>query len=624
MQTLPIEKNGQEPEGPSAFFAPFNNLKVAHKGFVLVAVPLITVLIAVIVLLLLLDRSERELKRESRVRQVHALCSTFQRTWGEASVNAASYAFWKDQTYKDKFNNDVQLSRKTLDRLSDLLKNDHEEIRALQPLKDAGEDLVAISKLIMPEVEFKDARHHVNALRETDARISLHRRFRDANRAMAIFKKTIDKREGLQIVDPLSAREQVRWSVIVFGILTLITSATLAAFFSRSITNRLKIIMDNAVLLAARSPLHPRLTGQDEIAKLDQVFHQMASELIETGIKARAITDNAIDVICAIDAGKRFIEINPACIKSWGFQPEELAGKRFVDIIAPDDVNMTIDAFNTATSAEANITVKNKLQKNDGSIADMQWSLNWSPEKKTYYCIVQDITKREEIARLKREFVSMVSHDLRTPLTSLRSALALFENGTFGTLNERGNQTVKKASDNLARLINLIDSLLDIEKMEAGKMQMSKEVLDVAQLAARSVDAVAYLAETNGIAIKCQSSHLEGYGDASKLIQVAVNLLSNAIKFSPRGSTIEISYLDTDDYFEMRVKDEGRGIPESHLSKVFSKFEQVESADHSKKGGKGLGLAICKSIIEGHGGTIGVESLVGQGSTFWFRVPHPQ
>ncbi len=624
MQTLPEENNGQKPKDARPAFDPFNNLKIAHKGIVLVAVPLLTGLIAVGVLLWLLDRSDRELKRESRVRQIHALTTTFQRTAGALSVNAASYAFRKEQKYKDSYKANLQISDNAYQQLGELLKDNPEELNALQPAREDARRIREVGKMIMPETEFKDLRHHVNMMKIAEARMTFQRALRDSNRDVAAFLRTIDRCENVQLLDPVAGRERVRTSVTIFALLTLLVSASLAVFFSRSITSRLKIIMDNAVLLAARSPLHPNLTGRDEIAKLDQVFHQMSSEIVEAGTRARAITDNAIDVICAIDAGKRFVEINPACLKSWGFQPEELIGKRFVDIIATDDVDKTVAAFNQATGAGANITAKNKLQKKDGSIADMQWSLNWSPEKKTYYCIVHDITKREEIERLKRDFVSMVSHDLRTPLTSLRSALALFENGTFGTLNERGNQTVKKASDNLARLINLIDSLLDIEKMEAGKMQMNMEVLDVAQVALRSVDAVAYLAETNGIAIKCQSSHLEGFGDASKLIQVVVNLLSNAIKFSPKGSTIEISYLDTDDYFELRVKDEGRGIPESHLSKIFSRFEQVESADHSKKGGKGLGLAICKSIIEGHGGTIEVVSQPGQGSTFWFRIPHPQ
>ncbi len=623
MQMLPRKSTTNQVESSQRSFDPLNNLKVAHKGIVLVAVPLITGLIAVVLLLSALDRSESELRHEARVRKIHSLTSALQQRWCDAAIKSACYAFSKEQKYKDQYYDDVEATKAINIALEELMKDHPEELKALMLTERWSSKLQKFGGWLIPEKP-RPFWTHVGTLSQMEARLDMHRTLRACNRELIAFAKTIDKCEGVQQLDSAGARERVRKSVIIFGFFTVLVSACLAAFFSRSITNRLKVIMDNAVLLASRSPLHARLSGKDEIAKLDQNFHQMSFELVEAGIKARAITDNAVDVICAINAGSQFTEINPACRKSWGFEPEDLIGKRLIDIIDADDVDRTLADFNLAISAGASFKTQNKVRKKDGSIAHVRWSINWSPEKKTYFCIAHDITKMVEIENLKRDFVSMVSHDLRTPLTSLQSALALFESGTFGTLNDRGHKTVKRASDNLTRLINLIDGLLDIEKLEAGKMQMNMEVLDLAQIAARSVSAVAYLAETNGIEINCQNTHVDGFGDAAKLIQVVVNLLSNAIKFSPKGSRIEISYLDTDDYFEMKVSDQGRGIPESHIKKVFSRFEQVESADHTKKGGKGLGLAICKSIVEGHGGTIGVESKVGAGTTFWFRIPHPQ
>lgn len=623
MQTLARESADKiQPNRQS--IDPFNNLNVLQKGLVLIAVPLISGLIAVALLLSLLDSSETQLVHEARVRKIHSLLNTSELRWGDAAVKSGCYAFSKEQKYRDEYNEDVAATKILYGELAELLKSNPEEMNALKPAMEVAEKLTTFGDWLVPEKPIVNGWSHTGELSKMEARLDFHRAIRECNRLTAALSKTIDKCEGVQSLDSSRARKRVRTSVVVFGSFSVVISAFLAALFSRSITNRLKIIMDNALLLASRSPLHERLSGTDEIAKLDQLFHQMSSELVEAGIKARAITDNAVDVICAVDSARRFTEINPACFKSWGYAPDALIGKRLIDIIDSDDVDRTLNEFHCAFSAGARVNFQNRVRRSNGSIAHARWSINWSPERKTYFCIAHDITKMVEIENLKREFVSMVSHDLRTPLTSLQSALALFESGAFGTLNDRGQNTVKRASDNLTRLINMIDGLLDIEKLEAGKMHMNMEVLDLAQIAARSVNAVAYLAETNGIKINCQDTHIDGFGDAAKLIQVVVNLLSNAIKFSPNGSTIEVSYLDTDDYFEMRVSDQGRGIPESHIEKVFSRFEQVDSADHTKKGGKGLGLAICKSIIEGHGGTIGVDSKFGAGSTFWFRIPHPQ
>ncbi len=624
MKTLPAQPQRVKNKHSSGLFGQADNLKIAHKGIILVAVPLITGLIAVGILLWLLDRSDRELRREARVRQIHLMCSQLNRIWMDASVTAGAYAFTKEQTYKDQYNFANEQAYKLYAQLAELVKNSPEETKAFAPIAETVRRVSEQGRLLVPENDPGEGRPHINFMKLAQARANFQNSLHDSNRVFAEFRNTIDKVESTQLLDPVAARDRVRISVINFGLLTIIISSFLAAFFSRSITNRLMLIKNNAVLLASRSPLHERLSGRDEIAQLDSVFHQMAFELKETGVKSRAITDNAVDIICAIDAGKRFVEINPACRKTWGYAPEDLIGKRFADIIAPDDVDRTIADFNEATSTGDKITILSKVRKSDESFVHMQWSLLWSPEKKTYFCIAHDVSARHKVEQLKKDFVSMVSHDLRTPLTSLQGSLALFESGTFGDLNEKGVQTVNRSIENLTRLINLIDSLLDIEKMEAGKMHLSLEVLDVAAVVTRSVDAVAHVAEKNGIEIRKQTASLEGYGDAAKLIQVVVNLLSNAIKFSPKGSVTEISYLDTDEYFEVKVKDQGRGIPESHLAKVFSRFEQVESADHTRKGGKGLGLAICKSIVEGHGGKIGVESREGQGSTFWFRIPHPQ
>jgi len=245
--------------------------------------------------------------------------------------------------------------------------------------------------------------------------------------------------------------------------------------------------------------------------------------------------------------------------------------------------------------------------------------------------VVTDISPRREVERLKQDFFSMVSHDLRSPLTSIVGTVKLLQVGLFGALNEVGVERVDVTVKEVDRLIGLVNSLLDIEKLEAGRMDLQMEDVVLESIVSTSVQSLAYLANQKGLTIVTDVPSCKVRADSSSLVQVLVNLLDNAIKFSPEGSTITVSAqvgyhasgsekLDPD-MVQIRVKDRGRGIPESHKQDVFDRFKQVELADRVQKKGSGLGLAICKSIVAAHHGEIGVESEVGDGSTFWFTIP---
>ena len=227
-----------------------------------------------------------------------------------------------------------------------------------------------------------------------------------------------------------------------------------------------------------------------------------------------------------------------------------------------------------------------------------------------------------EAARRKQELVSMVSHDLRTPLTSVQASLTLLSEGVLGVLPARAVKEVTNAENNTTRLINLINDLLDIEKMEAGQLRIDCHKTPVQLPFERSFEAVKAFAEKQNVTIKIVESDYEIYADGDRIIQVLVNLLSNAIKFSPAESTVTLEAVPVGEMIELRVIDQGRGIPASFLPQMFQRFQQVDQiGDAKKKKGTGLGLAICKSLVELHGGDIGVRSEEGKGSTFWFQIP---
>lgn len=224
-----------------------------------------------------------------------------------------------------------------------------------------------------------------------------------------------------------------------------------------------------------------------------------------------------------------------------------------------------------------------------------------------------------ELMELKKQIMSMVSHDLRAPLMSLQISLDMLESNMLGELPEAAHQKVVQSEQSVDRLVRMINDLLDVEKLEAGMMEMDLRDLPLQVIVDRAIAAVDELAKKKGVDIVTNESELEVKGDGDRLIQVLVNFLSNAIKFSPENSKITLNTRLQGDFAELRVNDSGPGIPEEARLQVFERFRQIKG--EKAKGGTGLGLAICKLIVEMHGGKIGVDAAEGGGASFWLTVP---
>jgi PAS domain S-box-containing protein len=355
-------------------------------------------------------------------------------------------------------------------------------------------------------------------------------------------------------------------------------------------------------------------------------------ELKQLSQKHKLILNTAADGIFGLDVNGRATFLNRAGAAMIGFSLEELAAGRIHDIIHHTYADGTpFPAVDCPTlvamlNGESVQVTDDLFWRKDGSSFAAEYSSTpMRDEDGTILGAVvtfRDITERRAVQRLKDEFVSLVSHELRTPLTSIRGALGLLAGGLMTTAPEKAARMLDIAVNNTDRLVRLINDILDLERIDSGKVTLVKSRCRPAVLLQESAELIRPMAERAGVRIEIGAvADANVWADSDRIGQTLTNLLSNAIKFSPYGTTIRLSAELSGDAVVFRVADQGRGIPTQKLETIFERFQQVDASDARQSGGSGLGLTICRSIVAEHGGQLRVESVVGVGSVFSFFLP---
>jgi PAS domain S-box-containing protein len=369
-------------------------------------------------------------------------------------------------------------------------------------------------------------------------------------------------------------------------------------------------------------------------------------------LQLELIMNNSHDVICTIDENGRFLTVNAASESLWGYKPEELVGRPYIDLVHPDDRPKTTQTDADIRGTKTITDVVNRYVRKDGSVVAVVWSANWSEADRMLFCVAHDITARtkmenalrlaEEEAdranRAKNEFLSRMSHELRTPLNAVLG---------FGQLLEQQDPTdeqrprIKHILDAGRHLLKLTNEVLDISQIETGKLELSLEPVLIREVADEALELVRPLAAERKINISrspLTTGALSGQferadatptdsnatlcvlADQERFAQVLLNLLTNAVKYTPAGGAISISWeIRGDKHVRVEVRDTGPGIPKEKLSRLFVPFDRL-GAEHTEVKGRGLGLALCQRLITAMHGSIGVESEPGRGSTFWVEL----
>lgn len=417
----------------------------------------------------------------------------------------------------------------------------------------------------------------------------------------------------------LSQEFQIKFNLLIFGGIgfSILVAIALGIIFAVAIQKPIAHIAENSRRMSQRKKLLPALKGKDELGELDRLLHSAATGIEKALLKEQSMVDNAIDMICTFDYDGRFKRVNLAAQRLTGWPIEALITRSVFDFILADDVMTAEEKFRQVKSKSTTCTFDLRMLRKTGEIVDTRWSCIYSPRDDDLFAVVHDITEEKNVERLKQDFLDMITHDLRSPLTSMLGNMSMIEEGATGAISADAKKEVGTAVSNIEHLIEFVNDLLDFQKLKAGRMQMRMSQCSLDELIDESVSLIDDFAQSRQVSIKAQKTSLAIECDRSKFIQVIVNLISNAVKFSPANSTVEVCAEDSGKDIKVTVSDSGTGVPPHLKTKIFEAFEQV----HVKSGeGTGLGLAICKLIVEAHGGAIAVNNRP-QGSDFWFTIP---
>ena len=363
----------------------------------------------------------------------------------------------------------------------------------------------------------------------------------------------------------------------------------------------------------------------NELFHLEQGINATAAHLRERLVelsqeksRLEAVLHNMADGVFLLDGRKKVVLLNPAAEAMFGISAGEAIGRDHLEITHHFDLDQHLDRV-LRTGQPANLEIRRARPEEQILEARLASS---GGHGQGVLMVLQDITRARKLEQMRTDFVSNVTHELRTPLTSINGFAETLLEGALDDPETARHFVgiIKRESEHLGRLI---EDILDLSRIEGGKWKVKKEWLHLAELAEETAGRLASKAESLGVDLRLEMpADLPAIqGDPGRLAQVMLNLVDNALKYTPAGGSVTVAAEDLGQSVRVKVIDTGAGIPKIDLPRLFERFYRVDKARSRATGGTGLGLSIVKHIVEAHGGTVGVESEIGKGSTFYFTLP---
>jgi PAS domain S-box-containing protein len=405
------------------------------------------------------------------------------------------------------------------------------------------------------------------------------------------------------------------------------TNKTLKPIYS--LTRTIKAVKEGNLGLQAP------ILSEDEIGELTKEFNSMTDrlhkleesnlgKLLSEKNKSMAIVKSISEPLIVLDNNYKIVLLNKACEKLFNIQEEEAVNKYFLEVIRNGDLYDIIYTSSKSKTDRADEKIIHMNFENDGYYFNVVVAVVKDTEANMNGVVVllQNVTSLKQLEKTKSDFISNISHEFKTPLTSIMIGTSLILDENMGILNKNQREIIETMKEDGEKLNSLVNNLLQLAKLESKQSVFNIHPCSMKKLIQSSVDDFLEQAENKGITLFFESKidTPQINADPEKILWVLNNLISNALRYTERGGKIVINPFTNGNKVCVSVSDTGSGIPEEYVDKIFERFVQVKGQNPEEKG-TGLGLAIAKEIIEAHGGEIWCHSALGFGSTFTFTLP---
>jgi PAS domain S-box-containing protein len=643
----------------------WTNSSLFGKGLVVIAIPLSMLLLTVGSAYLTKIQGQKAtnlvyhtLEVDSRIQRLHILLI-------EAEVMAHDYLLTGGQEYLDAYRQVVKERMSVITGLEKLMRDNptqNQFLLNIEKLTSEADEQVASLIAENPAVTHPDS---------LKVALSKNKGAFDGIRqnlaALHVEEKRLLDARTTSLNQTSTFADGVMFAGTACGLLGGFVALLL---FSNGVVLRMRSLEENARRLADERPLTPSPPASDEIGRLEQglqgtsfllaarqhalrleterlseevaernraeVLLSESKRQLEAAVHShQRVMDHSLDVICTMDREGRFVAVSAACEKVWGYKPAELIGRKYIELVCPGDHEKTTKVAADIMAGHATRYFENRYICKDGTLVPLTWSAYWSDKDNIMFCVARDNTETRRAAEAlneawlaadranhaKSEFLSRMSHELRTPLNAILGFSQILEMEHAENGDSESIEQILKAGRHLLELIN---EVLDISRIEAGRLSVSPEPVLLKEVVQDCVQLLRPLGEKRRIRIEGKFTTDRDHcvtADRQRLKQVLLNLLSNAVKYNRDAGSVTLSCEEEPgERLRIKVTDTGPGIAPENMERLFSPFERL-NADDTCIEGTGLGLALSKRLVELMGGVIGVESKLGEGSTFWVKLP---
>jgi PAS domain S-box-containing protein len=591
-------------------------LRIWQKILALMLIPLSFEIAATAVLMNVLNSTENSAARFYNSRKILSEYHTMQNHLNEAGIDIATMGVYREDGSPPNFEEDrkrVEQAKEGVLKAADVHPNVREALNLAPALFDHALELIEKAKKNYndPTIPFRKKgsllKNDVfNLLMDSDP---LVRRIVDV-------ETTIDSLEASEL-------EKSRWLLIGSAVgaflLSLLITLLAALTFYRSFGKRLQLIEGNAEKVALHQELPAALSGGDEIDELDRTLHSAAQFVQSIHQKEFAVLNKSVDVLCSIDARFKIISIGESVEKSWFYRVDDVLGRSIFTLLPEPDAVRIRKILSESTEAAVEHDFESEFKCGDGETREFAWKVRWNPAESSYFCVLRDISERKKIERAKQRLLAIASHDLRTPLMSVSANLSSLAAGRFGELDGNLQRALTESEQNLDKLMDLIQSLLDLERMESTGANLEMGCVSALDTALQAISSIEPEARTANINILPPTRDEAIMADERRLTQILTNLLRNGLNRSKANQTVTVTVASNGPLVRIYVIDEGAAISADEHDLIFEKYFQSHNDDQRRDRRASLNLALAKVLTEAQNGVIGVTSESGRGNQFYVQ-----